>query len=314
MATEGNGTFTEFTSGGQITFLNINYTSAKQTYALTNLIVDNLSTLPDARGALTDSDGDGLPDEVEDELRLCAYELGGIHCNLGGGQFRNPLDSDGDGYGDAFEYRFSASGFDPTGMADRSGRCRELDDSDGDGLRDCEEAFVGSDPRLHDSDGDRIPDGVELRHGLDPARREDALADHDADGVLNADEVLAHTTPRAKEPTDSPPPKYRYRVTWLGETPEGRNCYDFSVDDVRLATTRAVSPENRGTNLVRIHFLEGPPDDPRDFGAIRVACARARFIAPDLKVPASGRMILTEQDFFDPSDPELRCAEPRMGL
>lgn len=310
LAEEGNGTFTEFTSGGEISFLNINYTSAKQAYALTNFYATNVSATPTPSGALPDSDGDGLPDEVEDALRLCAYAEGGVNCALGGGRFRDPHDTDGDGWGDLFEHRFRASGFDPKDPSKPAGGCRDPDDSDGDGLADCEEAFLGSDPRLFDSDGDRLPDGLELRAGLDPTERRDALADDDADGELNGDEVLVHRDPRGKEPPQAQPPRYAYQIDFLGETPEGRSCYRYTIDGVRLITTRGAVPATRGLNRIELGFLEGPPDDPRDFGALRVACVEARFVAPDLKDPPNGRVELVEADFFAPGDPSITCAGP----
>jgi hypothetical protein len=310
MAEVGNGTFTEFTSGAEISFLNINYTSVKQSYALTNLIVENLSAPPEKEGIVPDSDADGLPDWIEDELRLCAYDQGGANCNPGSGNLRDPEDSDGDGYTDLFEYRYRSSGFDPKTDTDFAANCTQTDDSDGDGLRDCEELFIGSDSRLMDTDGDRIPDGIEFRFGLDPTNRDDALDDNDADGTRNREEILLHWTPLAKEPVEQLPPKYKTEIEVLPAAPDGRSCYRYRIDNIDLVTTRAAHPRDRGRNRLKIHFLEGPPDDPRDFGTARVACVDAIYIAPDLKLPADGFIEIRESDFYPLTDPGIECVPP----
>lgn len=310
MAVAGNGSFTEFTSGASISFLNVNYTSVKQAYVLTNLYVDSRSSLPSPSGMVLDSDGDGLSDEVEDELRLCASEKGGASCNLGNGRFADPLDSDGDGYGDAFEYAHRASGFDPKRPSSATSPCRETGDTDGDGLRDCEERYLGTDLRLFDTDGDRFSDGVEVRFGMDPTKREDASRDDDADGTRNADELLAGWTPGAKEILGDNPAKQRFTITPEPESADGRSCYDFEITGIRLMTTRALGADKRGKNHIEVVFMEGPRDDPADFGTVRSACLTPRWVAPDLKQPANGVIELADDDFGDPTDPMRRCVDP----
>jgi hypothetical protein len=302
MKDAGNGTFTEFTSGGSINFLNINYASVKKSYGLTNLVVLNEAVANDAAVPRVDSDGDGLSDEEEDALRLCAYLAGGPACAGG-----DPADTDSDGYGDLFEHRLRGAGFDPAVPA--AVPCDDRTDIDGDGLRGCEEAFLGTRPAQFDTDGDRLPDGVEFRFGLEPLDPDDAFGDLDADGVRNADEVLEHASPILREPAANPPPRYRYDVRDAGEQPDGSRCYEFRVDNVQLQTTRAATADRRGLNRIWLYFLEGPPNDPRDFGNLHRACVDARYIAPDLKVPAIGRVELDAGDFADPLDPDaaLRC-------
>lgn len=306
MREAGNGTFTEFTSGGAISFLNINYTSVKKTYALTNLIVSNDNAAPEVTGPALDSDGDGLSDLFEDEARLCANVGGGAPCALG-----NPNDTDGDGYSDLFEVRLAGAGFDPKEPAPAAAVCDEPFDTDLDGLRDCEESYLGTSSRLFDTDGDRIPDGIELRAGLDPTDRNDARGDDDADGTRNLEEILAHRTPQGREPTDAMPPVYTYEISFLEEEADGRNCYEFKVQNVKLQTTRAVRADTRGKNTIWVWFLEGPPNDPRDFGSLRLACVTATYIEPDFKLPAQGVVRLKESDFFDPQlDAPKPCVDP----
>ncbi len=69
-------------------------------------------------------------------------------------------DSDRDGMSDAFEERY---GLDVSRAADA------LEDTDGDGLNNFEEAWRGLNPRDRDSDQDGMADGDEVMAGLDPA-------------------------------------------------------------------------------------------------------------------------------------------------
>ena len=90
-----------------------------------------------------DTDGDGIPDDVE--LRL------GMNPN-------NPADAqedpDHDGLTNLQEYRLGTDMRDP--------------DSDGDGLSDGQEVKFGTNPLLSDTDGDGVPDGIEVATGSNP--------------------------------------------------------------------------------------------------------------------------------------------------
>jgi hypothetical protein len=64
-------------------------------------------------------------------------------------------------------------------------------DPDADGLGDCAEAGLGTDPALADSDGDGLSDGAEIAlHGTDPLD-----PDSDDDGLSDGDEIAAGTDP-----------------------------------------------------------------------------------------------------------------------
>jgi len=99
-----------------------------------------------------DSDGDGLPDDLELSLGLDPQD---------------PVDAledlDGDGLTNLGEFEL--------------GTRLDLPDSDGDGIADGEEIVAGRDgfvtnPLLADSDGDGVPDGLEIEVGTDPTDRE----------------------------------------------------------------------------------------------------------------------------------------------
>lgn len=152
--------------------------------------VANASDLPDVfrrlgdgeGGAGTDTDGDGLPDQMElDGIRLGTGRL--ITTDP------NNADTDGDGLTDAEElervptspwggpYRNAAS--DPR-SADR----------DNDGLSDVDERSLGTNPWRADSDGDGLSDGFEIDNDFDPTH-----ANPDGDHLDDSEEHAADSDP-----------------------------------------------------------------------------------------------------------------------
>jgi hypothetical protein len=115
----------------------------------------------------TDSDGDGIYDELETSQD---WEGDGIPNFM-------DTDSDGDGYSDAEEHG-SADGCGVSDL-DGDGIPDYLDlDSDGDGLSDEEERTrYFTDPRNDDTDGDGFTDLAEVATGHDPADGSDAIPD-----------------------------------------------------------------------------------------------------------------------------------------
>jgi outer membrane protein OmpA-like peptidoglycan-associated protein len=120
-----------------------------------------------------DSDGDGLSDNLEEQL---------------GTDPHNP-DTDGEGLTDGEEYlKYSTNPLDP--------------DSDHDGLNDKEEIFVYlTNPNNKDTDGDGLTDGDEVKkYRTDPLVR-----DTDKGGIDDGTEVFRGTNPL--DPADDFPPK-----------------------------------------------------------------------------------------------------------
>jgi len=68
-------------------------------------------------------------------------------------------------------------------------------DTDGDGLTDCQEACVATDPNQTDTDDDGMPDGWELRYLMQPQNPLDGLLDPDEDGLNNLEEFLHRSHP-----------------------------------------------------------------------------------------------------------------------
>ena len=179
MAQAGNGTFRDVNlQKADDTFLDFNFTSLSSQYWLTEMVARDVNEVPTLKGPIPDSDADGLSDDEENALGTDPF---------------NP-DTDGDHYSDLFEVRYSGAGFDPLDPNAPALNCPSSSDLDGDGLDDCEENFLGTDPRLPDSDGDRLTDGLELVEHTDPTTA-DALADPDFDGILNREEIRAGTLP-----------------------------------------------------------------------------------------------------------------------
>ncbi len=126
-------------------------------------------------------------------------------------------DSDGDGLPDAWEMQY---------FVDLSLGCE--DDPDNDGLVNCDELSLGSDPVLFDSDFDGWSDSWEAGMGFDPTQN-DKYADSDLDGFVNYEEYLADTD--AFDPESYPILFHNFRFS--GETiGDGAGMSSIIIPDV----------------------------------------------------------------------------------
>src|SRR5690606_2390685 len=98
----------------------------------------------------------------------------------------------------------------PVPLADRARL-----DTDGDGLKDCEEMLLRLDPTLFDTDGDGAPDLLELPAGTN-FLVDDGLVDSDFDGAPNGEELRAHSDPRSADARARNELGYLYRQVDLG--------------------------------------------------------------------------------------------------
>lgn len=310
MARVGGGSFRNIGNGEKINFLSIDFTSFRRVFTLKSFVVSNLSArpLPDPFEA-ADSDGDTIPDV--DEPRI--------------GTDPAVRDSDEDGIHDGIEDRLRNAGFDPLDGSDSDCTVGEGDDynrrdDDGDGLLNCEERFLGTNPRLHDTDGDGLPDGVEISAGVSPVAP-DTYVDLDRDLVTNGVEVRDHVDPTRDDRDYRFDLRYRYDLSRTGIV-DGRTCWEFNVSNISLAPTLAGPDGVRGVNEIRLVFGQIPLDTPFDAGTYRVACVRPSYLLPeDVKDPPGGRIELPPEAFKkagnledrdDPEifDPERDCVRP----
>jgi len=331
MTNEGEGTYRDFSSGEAINFLFVDYTSYKRIFSLKNFVVSNLSARPfsDALYAdrkaksddptlalgIIDSDGDGLTDELEALIGT------------------SPLiqDSDGDGFSDLLEYRLRGSGFDPLDPTDAD-CAADVDrfDTDGDGLRDCEERFVGTNPKRYDSDLDGFGDGIEFLYGSNPGA-DDGYLDVDFDGADNGTEIRWHSRPDVDDISYISEHAYRYSVT-EGLIDGARRCYSFDISNISLASTMGALPGivdetgapvaalglaggemALGENRILLEASEVPFDAPNEPGIARLACVVARFSAEErIRIPVNGVMRVPASAFIDAKDfnPIEHCVRP----
>lgn len=300
MARVGGGSFRNVGNGEKINFLDIDFTSFRRLFTLKSFMASNLNAgpLPDVVLA-TDSDGDGLTDPEEQRV--------GTDPGL--------RDTDGDGTNDLIEDRLRNAGFDPLDAADSDCRITDDDDfnrrdDDGDGLLNCEERFLGTNPRLFDTDADGIPDNFEIVARVSPVAP-DTYLDLDRDGELNGYEVRDHSNPNQDDKDVFRNIRYRYDLVRTGVR-DSQTCYDFTVSNISLVSSRPRADGEAGWNDIYLVFGQTPADSPMDFGDFRIACVRSRFLLElNSKYPPGGHVEITEADFkkasnfTDPSDPEI---------
>jgi len=282
MAREGNGSFRDVNlTVADTTSFDFDFTGLQSDQGLVGFFARNTHAARMPNGDLVpDSDRDGLPDDSEREL----------------GTDPTKADTDGDGYGDLFENRFSQSGFDPKDNDLPAAPCDGRQDLDGDGLNGCEEAFLETRPRAPDSDGDGVPDGLELALGTDPLVS-DGARDLDFDEISNFEEMRGGTQPLIPDADLHRKERVRYGLSDLGvlevtreERTEDRRCYDFSISEIPL--TVPVSGATRGINRIIITAMERPLLLAGTDARVQVACVEAVYEGPSLKEPSSGRIDL----------------------
>ncbi|MDX6766432.1 MAG: alpha-amylase family glycosyl hydrolase [Candidatus Methylacidiphilales bacterium] len=172
-----------------------------------------------------DTDGDGLPDGIEDANRNGWTDGDGKTLPLTATrtQYATARPNAGDwpnGIIDSFETWTETSPVkadsDGDGLVDGYGEDKNANglingDTDLDRVYDAGEAWTETDPLKADTDGDGLPDGWEVQYGLDPLdngtdsmRSADpndgnpqmgASGDLDNDGLTNAQELAANTNP-----------------------------------------------------------------------------------------------------------------------
>jgi hypothetical protein len=254
-------------------------------------VMNNNALLRD-KDPVADSDGDGLTDEEE----------------VTRGTNPLALDTDGDSLGDGIEVRLAAPDnlFDPLVPATFR-ECATLADPtadhDLDGLTDCEEAVLRTDPYLVDSDRDGIPDWVEVRLGGNPLV-DDRLTDSDMDGIPNGEEVAGGLDPWTNDSSRDLDYGYQYRTELKGETQRLEASPSEPFPGVRIT---AVKPGTgtvwalrlTGDRPARLAFLENEasmPDGMEDNPDVTVLLsAKGDYL---LRSPLGGQLTVS-------ADPDL---------
>ncbi len=146
-------------------------------------IRQNITLVQVDQKEFTDTDGDGLSDEIEDSEWQINITTSDETLSLFVTSDPNSNDTDGDGLGDLEEYNLSTN--------------PEDTDTDGDGIDDMAEVEAGTDPAHFDSDGDLLGDGVESTFKSDPNKK-----DTDGEGLSDYDEFIAGSDPRKEDSDD----------------------------------------------------------------------------------------------------------------
>lgn len=265
MADRGQGEAHQFGSGKNIDYSLFAVPVRNVKNLLTDVFVENASVTWWDDGELSlDTDLDGLPDRIEDEL----------------GSNKEQKDSDGNGVSDFAEFRSkgkpcndsrcnrrisvrdnyaACSGMMPPTRPDGSANptpdgvnpspygTNWFSDRDKDGLNDCEEWILRADRENFDSNGDFIPDGLSMKSQIPfIAGTTPASGDGDADGLTNYSE-LKYGSPGfiANQKILGLKPVV-YDLNRI-DSPVGLDCYRLQVKD--LATIG-------WGNTIRIHVVE----------------------------------------------------------
>jgi hypothetical protein len=285
MSFAAGGKYIRFESAEQTNFVAIDFRSTQERFVVKEFLVHNRNVIAHADHLYADSDGDGLSDEEEMAIGT------------------NPLleDTDGDQFNDRLEHLLTTLGLDPLKTSTIANCPDPTLDTDGDGLRDCEEMLLGSDKTLFDTDADGFPDAVEFRVGTN-LLSDDVLEDLDLDGVNNGREVREHTDVLSNDSMTRSELAYRIKLEDLGATSDMRTCYNVRISNITLLDELDTGT-GTGVNNIDVYFGQVPQGALASFGIFHVASIRVQYFPPNKMNPAGKRipdtpvLDLKEDDF-----------------
>lgn len=277
MADAGHGQSRVFENADTIDFINIIDMRLTAEYQIKFMCAYNFNVVPGVEILYTDSDGDGLSDEME--LNPSEHWWRPTDPNV--------ADTDGDGMSDYFEFKVSTIDT-PRNPVERDSGCDTLPDgtypdTDWDGLNDCEEFYKGTNAFHPDTDHDGIPDSVEFYAGTNPLEDQTTM-DTDFDGAFDWYEIQRHTNVRANDPKIRS--RYAYGVDLvdrgfdpdllIGDMVANMRRYDFSISNISILDTSGSTLNGApllapGDNVVKVFIAQVPEDAPDQVPVFRVA-------------------------------------------
>ncbi len=304
-AERGNGVYQEFNDFagiGQLSLGALDYSSLASRHAMKTLLVQAMSSVPGDEGRLVDSDGDGLPDDLDNDFTFKTNKFF--------------PDTDRDCFDDNFEVLRADRGFDPAEADGRGCTAPQAGctgrDTDGDGLSQCAEQYLKTHTGLVDSDADGVPDGLEARWGLDPLKRIATGLDTDGDGLPDELELKSDSSPTRRDRVVFDRDGYQYEINAQVQA-DGRTCYDFTVTNLKLVTPPNRAGVRQGYNLFKVWFAEAPESGvSTDYGVWKTACAWAQYDPPSIREPIGPELLLEDRNFRRPDllDPTAGSGTP----
>ena len=287
MSTDGGGTY-QLANSATLAF-NIDFTKIVRPYQKHDFFLVNHSRVVQNDQLLPDSDQDGVPDALELKNNTSPLSPDPNHTgcsdrvnqlllpnqNLCAASCANPANSNG----------------------------TMMSDGDQDTLHDCEEAALGTNRTTPDSDGDGLMDEIETRFGTNPLDPKTVTVDTDLDGVTDMQEIFSGTDPLTPQTNTS----LAYTYTALTQAPDStpaRTCYNFTVDNVRLAPTLAAPdstpPSQAGDNNLCLYVVQTTVDDPNSQPTVTRACKTANLTVTNgvtVKTPPDAVVQFKPDDF-----------------
>jgi hypothetical protein len=201
-----------------------------------NSFAFNYSSYNSGHGDIADTDRDGLSDQFEtNSVNQATYNISA------GNAITNSF-----GYSDLVMVNGGLT-------VDQQVALQQCDDfnldTDRDGLTDCEEDLLGTDPQNPDTDGDGIPDGIENRYGLNAINALDAAMDTVNDGVSNLEKIRMNVPVYMRASSQNPYVPVSYEVSTYVNDVTLQNCYSFLIKNIPIVDV------NNG-NKIKLMFLE----------------------------------------------------------